>query len=138
MANQSDKRIAQENLKCLKNLKWGFIIVNVIYVCFRILYHYETFTSWIAVLYFVTSGISMFLWMKIISHGSPRFGPSGNVEWPGNDLNSRGLTEQIPLYALYKIWTLFIQPSMFLGDEGTAPQEQSKRQKKIEKKHSRR
>ncbi|CAG8748357.1 17423_t:CDS:2 [Dentiscutata erythropus] len=165
MAKQSDKKIAQENLKCLSNLKWGFIIVNAIYVCFRILYCFETFGFGIATLYFVTLGISMFLGAKLKSLGSPRFGPGGNVEWPGTDLNSKGMMEYmfdiiyvtwavhigsmfyegvwwfyllIPLYALYKIWTLFIQPSMFSGNEGTIPQEKSNRQKKMEKRQSKR
>ncbi|KAF0434660.1 DUF788-domain-containing protein [Gigaspora margarita] len=158
MAKQSDKKIAQENLKCLNSLKWGFIIVNSIYFIFRILYHFESFGSRTAVFYFVTLGISIYLGSEINRYGAPTYGVRGNVLWSGVDLNSKGSIEymfdiiyvtwavhigsmfyegfwlfylSIPLYALYKIWTFFTNP--FSGSEGSVPQEKSNRQRKMEK-----
>ncbi|CAG8487415.1 14924_t:CDS:2 [Gigaspora rosea] len=145
MAKQSDKKIAQENLKCLNNLKWGFIIVN-------------SFGSRTALLYFATLSISIYLGLELNKLGTPRYGPRGNVEWSGIDLSSKGSIDYmfdviyvtwavhigsmfyegfwlfyllIPLYALYNIWKLFMNP--FSGSEGNVPQEKSKRQKKMEK-----
>ncbi|CAG8612245.1 7117_t:CDS:2, partial [Diversispora eburnea] len=109
-----------------------------IYFIFRISYHYDSFTFWIATKYLITCGISLFLWKQLVSYGTPRFRPNGSVDWPGEDLNAEGLTAYmfdviyvtwfvhitsmffewawwfytvIPLFGAYKIWTLFIQPS---------------------------
>ncbi|CAG8791049.1 9521_t:CDS:2, partial [Acaulospora morrowiae] len=90
-AKQSDKKIAQENLKSLKNLKKGFLIVNAIYFIFRIIYQYNSFSYSIAAKYIITAGISFFLWKQLVSYGSPRFRPDGGVEWSGEDLNAEGL-----------------------------------------------
>ncbi|RHZ77720.1 hypothetical protein Glove_174g169 [Diversispora epigaea] len=166
MARQSDKKISQENLRYLQNLKICFFIVNGIYFVFRIAYHYDSFTFWIATKYLITCGFSLFLWKQLVSYGSPRFRSNGSVDWPGEDLNAEGLTAYmfdiiyvtwfvhitsmffewtwwfytvIPLFGAYKIWTLFIQPSMFSGggggEQSDYQNDKSKRQSKIEKRN---
>ncbi|CAB5191999.1 DUF788-domain-containing protein [Rhizophagus irregularis] len=161
MAKQSDKKIAQENLRYLRNLKQGFLTVNAIYILYQVLYNYNTFTFWLATGYLVTTGISLFLWKQLVIYGSPRYSSDGTVIWPGEDLNSEGLTAYmfdiiyitwfvhitsmffawawyillvIPSFAIYKIWTFFIKPNFFSGGNMAGSDfQKSKRQKKLEK-----
>ncbi|CAJ0761934.1 3764_t:CDS:2, partial [Entrophospora sp. SA101] len=152
-AKQSEKKIAHENLKYLQNLKQGFLIVNLIYFIYRILYHYDTFTIWTATKYSLTLAVSLFLWKQLISYGTPRYRYDGSIDWSGQDLNSEGLTAymfdviyvtwfvHMARFAFYKIWSVFIQPFVkgYFGggfggnnlDESTA--KKSKRQQKLEK-----
>ncbi|CAG8495031.1 13521_t:CDS:2 [Ambispora leptoticha] len=142
MAGASAKRIAQENTKILKNLKHGFLLANAVYFFFRIIYHNNTFTLWIAIKYFVTLAISLFLWQQLRTHGLPRYSTyDGSVEWSGEDLNSEGLIAMfweaawwiylvIPAYASYKLWASFIQPYLFSSSSENNDYSQSKRQQK--------
>ncbi|GBB85164.1 hypothetical protein RclHR1_11710006 [Rhizophagus clarus] len=161
MAKQSDKKIAQENLRYLRNLKQSFLIVNAIYILYQVLYNFNTFTFWLATGYLVTIGITLFLWKQLVTYGSPKFSSDGSVIWPGEDLNSEGLIAYmfdiiyitwfvhitsmffvwtwyillvIPSFAIYKIWTFFIKPNFFSGDSAAGSDfQKSKRQKKLEK-----
>ncbi|CAG8508734.1 12312_t:CDS:2 [Ambispora gerdemannii] len=93
-------------------------------------------------------------------HGLPRYNKyDGSVEWSGEDLNSEGLTAYmfdiiyitwfvhfvsmfweaawwiylvIPAYALYKIWSSFIQPYLFSSssENDNTNESKSKRQQK--------
>ncbi|CAI2181069.1 2792_t:CDS:2, partial [Funneliformis geosporum] len=64
-AKQSDKKISQENLRYLRNLKHGFLSVNAVYILYRILFNYSTFTFWLATVYVLTTGITLFLWKQL-------------------------------------------------------------------------
>ncbi|RIA95749.1 hypothetical protein C1645_449885 [Glomus cerebriforme] len=161
MAKQSDKKIAQENLRYLGNLKRGFLIVNAIYIFYQILYHYYSFTFWLATGYLVTTGITLFLWKQLVTYGSPKYSSDGTtVNWSGEDLNSEGLIAYmfdiiyitwfvhltsmfftwawyiflvIPSFAIYKVWTFFIKPNFFSdGNMAGYDSQKSNRKKKME------
>ncbi|CAG8648430.1 4604_t:CDS:2, partial [Funneliformis caledonium] len=91
-AKQSDKKISQENLRYLKNLKLSFLSVNAVYILYRILLNYSTFTFWLGTGYVITTGITLFLWKQLVNYGTPKYDARGTVVWPGDDLNSEGLT----------------------------------------------
>ena len=68
-----------------------FNLLQAIYILYRILYHYNTFTFWLATGYVITTGITLFLWRQLVACGSPKYSQNGSVDWSGDDLNSEGL-----------------------------------------------
>ncbi|KAI8060930.1 hypothetical protein BC940DRAFT_310979 [Gongronella butleri] len=92
MANASSKKIAAANTKTLANLQMGFLGVNALYIAWRVIYHWASFTKGIAFLYIVATGISVMLWNLLRSSSTPRFAADGSLVSSGEDLNAEGLT----------------------------------------------
>ncbi|CAG8505133.1 869_t:CDS:2 [Paraglomus occultum] len=154
MAGQADKKLARENAKTLNNLFYQFLIFNIIYILVRIFYFYPTFTTWVAVKYFTTTGITLYLGYQLLQFGTPRY-QNGVLISPGNDLAAKGLTEYmfdviyvtwcihmlsivwegawwfyliIPGYAIYKAWDVLFRP--YFGANANETPGLSKRQQK--------
>ncbi|KAI8987107.1 hypothetical protein BDB01DRAFT_784570 [Pilobolus umbonatus] len=162
MANASSKKIATANKKTLTNLRNGFLIVNTIYILWRVVYYWSTFSFGQFLLYGTTAGLTYTFYRILVSSGTPTYLPDGSLS-SGQDLNAEGLTAYmfdiiyvtwfvhittafisnkfwmvylvIPAYAAYKIIPLAMK---YLG-KGQATEEventegKSKRQAKIEK-----
>ncbi|KAI8388399.1 uncharacterized protein BYT42DRAFT_611451 [Radiomyces spectabilis] len=152
MANASSKKIAAANKRTLANLQKGFLIVNAIYILWRAIYHWSSFTISQLVLYVCTGGLSMFFYSVLESSGRPSYDASGSLRSSGDDLNAEGLTAYmfdiiyvtwfvhlttafisnkfwfaylvIPAYALYKCVPMIMSylGSGGMGSEGAAPE----------------
>ncbi|KAI9245255.1 hypothetical protein BY458DRAFT_466401 [Sporodiniella umbellata] len=163
MANASSKKIAAANKQTIKNLSYGFLIVNSIYFLWRVVYHWNTFTVSQMFLYGITAGLTYFFYRVLVSSGTPSYTPDGSLISGGDDLNSEGLTAYmfdiiyvtwfvhittafisnkfwmvylvIPTYAAYKIIPM---AKSYFGNRPTSNTEEksetkSKRQTKLEK-----
>ncbi|KAF9348129.1 hypothetical protein BGX26_000430 [Mortierella sp. AD094] len=145
MANSSQKKIAHENSKTLLALRKGFIWVNAFYIFFRIIYNWNTFGVKLALGYFFTAGLSVFLYVQINAMGRPRHNANGELVSAGEDLSQEGLVQyafdiiyvtwfvhvtsalwskmwwfylSIPAYAGWKAWNMAIKPMLARGGMG--------------------
>ncbi|KAG0239316.1 hypothetical protein BGW41_007801 [Actinomortierella wolfii] len=143
MANSSQKKIAHENNKILLSLRKGFIWVNAFYILYRIVYHWSTFSTKLAVSYILTAGLSIVLYSQIHKIGQPRYNSKGELHDAGMDLTQEGLVQYIPLYATWKGYELAIKPMLGrtgglsglanAAASGSGEPVKSKRREKMEK-----
>ncbi|KAG2217246.1 hypothetical protein INT45_012194 [Circinella minor] len=92
MANQSAKKIAIANNKTLDNLRKGFMVVHLLYIGYRIIYNWETFTTGQLTLYMLTTGVSMFMYSTLETTGRPIYDATGTLMKSGEDMSAEGLT----------------------------------------------
>ncbi|KAF7724527.1 hypothetical protein EC973_000904 [Apophysomyces ossiformis] len=151
MANASSKKIAAANTRILANLRKGFGVVNIIYVLWRVVYHWSSFTTSQFLLYTTTAGLSFLLYNVLWSSGRPTYEATGALRSSGDDLNAEGLTAYmfdiiyitwfthittafisnkfwytylvIPAYAAYKILPMVL-PYLSSGATGDIPEGQ--------------
>ncbi|KAI8060374.1 uncharacterized protein B0P05DRAFT_557862 [Gilbertella persicaria] len=165
MANASSKKVATKNKQTLVNLQKGIMAINAVYVLWRIIYHWSTFTFGQCLLYVTTAGISMLLYRVLLSSGTPEYSADGTLIRSGDDLAAEGLTAYmfdiiyitwfvhlttafisnkfwytyivIPGYAAYKLVPIAMG---YLSQKKPSEQEsntgKSKRQMKLEKRAS--
>ncbi|CAO3649441.1 unnamed protein product [Cunninghamella echinulata] len=77
MANASAKKTAASNIKVLANLQKGFLIVNAIYLLWRVGYYWDSFSLKHGILYIITTGFSFVLYNVLKSSGTPSYLPDG-------------------------------------------------------------
>lgn len=161
MANQSAKRIAQENIKLLKYLRYGFLIVHIIYYLLKIILHNGVLMNSEMTIYGITSAISLIVFFQLERMGRPKINEKKELVSEGVDLNAGGMVEYmldviyltwfaqllsnftfygwyvllvIPAYVLYK-GTGFLFPLLNTMTAAAPEQEKSKRQEKREKRN---
>ncbi|KAF9165229.1 hypothetical protein BGX21_009687 [Mortierella sp. AD011] len=145
MANSSQKKIAHENGKTLLSLRKGFIWA--FYIFYRIIYQWNTFGIKLALGYFLTAGLNVFLYLQINALGRSRYNANGELVSAGEDLSQEGLIQYafdiiyvtwfvhvssafwskmwwfyltIPAYAGWKAWHLAIKPMLTRGGMSAA------------------
>ncbi|CCA67244.1 hypothetical protein PIIN_01077 [Serendipita indica DSM 11827] len=169
MANASAKRTAAQNEAALRNLNIWMVLAPLISILIRFLFRSSVIpprTS--SVIHGLTFVPLFVLYSHLTSIGSPRRDPTTQaLIGSGEDLNMPGVTEWcwdiiyvtwacqvgsaalgewfwwlylcIPLFALWKIYSIFLKPYFFSGskeeatddDQGAASM--SKRQQKLKK-----
>ncbi|KIM33419.1 hypothetical protein M408DRAFT_326137 [Serendipita vermifera MAFF 305830] len=169
MANASAKRTAAQNETALRNLKIWMLAAPFIALFIRFFFRSSLFPSRTSIFIHVLTFIPLFvLYTHLNSIGSPRRDPTtGALIGSGEDLNMSGVTEWcwdiiyvtwgcqigsaalgewfwwvylcIPLFALYKIYSVFLKPYFFskapesASTEDETAQSMSKRQQKLKK-----
>ncbi|KAI9484832.1 hypothetical protein BDB00DRAFT_853144 [Zychaea mexicana] len=92
MANASAKKLAIANNKILDNLRIGFMVVHLLFIGYRIIYNWPTFTTAQLALYILTTGVSMFMYSTLETTGRPYYDATGTLIKSGDDMNAEGLT----------------------------------------------
>ncbi|KAG8886442.1 hypothetical protein FRB99_004391 [Tulasnella sp. 403] len=168
------KKIASDNERALRNLRYGAAVCATIYVILRLLWRAFPPSRKQTIIFLGTLVPELLLSWHLHTIGTPRRDKSGTLIGYGEDLNQPGLIDAywdviymtwgcqvgssllgdwfwwlyflIPVFALYKVYTTFIQPMLALrsgAQGGAAPQEEeqketvSKRQTKIQKRNER-
>jgi len=174
MANASAKKTAAKNERAIQDLRQGFLIATILSLLIRAIFRTKSLSParlsfWIHVFSHIPS---TFIARYLAEIGGPKRSPTGELISPGEDLSQTGVTElcfdvlyvtwacqigsaifgerfwwlaaAIPLYALYKIWTMFLRPYLGFGNSNTtndaeeaAPERTSKRQEKLKKRSER-
>ncbi|KAI8054626.1 hypothetical protein BDF22DRAFT_742563 [Syncephalis plumigaleata] len=161
-ANKSAKKQTVENARILRNVQWGLLIVNSIYVLVQFGWYRADVTRYSASGYLITWLPTIFIYRLMAKMARPQRDMSGAIVSGGDDLNAPGLTSYmfdilyvtwfvhlgsllwsfiwwfylvIPLYAGYAIWG-FVAP-MLKSNGGGQEEMKSKRQQKMEKRQQR-
>ncbi|ORX56435.1 hypothetical protein DM01DRAFT_265855 [Hesseltinella vesiculosa] len=66
--------------------------MQILYILWRVIYHWSTFSKGIAFLYISTTTISVLLWNLLRSSSTPTYAADGSLRSSGEDLNAEGLT----------------------------------------------
>ncbi|KIM83790.1 hypothetical protein PILCRDRAFT_68762 [Piloderma croceum F 1598] len=150
MANASQKRIATQNEKAVKNLRLGMIIPTLLHFIFRLLFRRNSLppSKGSLAIYIITYLPTFFLTRYLEKIGTTKRDTAGTLISSGEDLNQPGLTEWcfdiiyvtwacqagsgafgewfwyfwlvIPLYATVKIWNSFISPMLLARSSSAA------------------
>ncbi|KAL0074590.1 hypothetical protein J3Q64DRAFT_1841959 [Phycomyces blakesleeanus] len=115
-ANASSKKIAAANKRTISNLRKGFIAVNVTYFLWRIVYHWQTFTTVQMVLYVLSLGVSLFFYSVLEGSAESRYDASGALVASGDDLNAEGLTAYM-FDIIYITWATHLLTA-FISNKG--------------------
>jgi len=177
MANASAKRTASQNESTIKYLELGLLVSTILSLILRLLFRIHSLAPtklsfWVHIL---SHAPSVFITRYLVRIGTPTRGESGLLISSGEDLSRPGVIEWcfdivyitwvsqvgsaifgewawgifaiIPLYAGWKIWTMFISPYLGFGkgsssgpvDETTTSNTgaTSKRQEKLRKRGER-
>ncbi|KAI9278301.1 hypothetical protein BDA99DRAFT_491777 [Phascolomyces articulosus] len=158
MANASAKKLAIANDRILDNLRKGFMIVHLLFIGYRIIYNWDTFTTGTLVLYMLTTGVSMFMYSTLETTGRPYYDATGTLIKSGEDMNAEGLTAYmfdiiyvtwftqvmvalvsykfwytflvIPGYAAYKVFPMLMTYLRQYKEAGITPQEEGSKSKR--------
>ncbi|KAJ1667463.1 hypothetical protein IW140_000824 [Coemansia sp. RSA 1813] len=103
MANQSAKRIVQENAARMSLLKKVYIGVNAVYVVIRFLLQYKSLGWKEFVMFAATFGLETFIYVNLYQVSRPRYDPGGILIDAGTDLSQPGLVSYMFDY-LYVSW----------------------------------
>ncbi|KAJ1722982.1 hypothetical protein LPJ53_002648 [Coemansia erecta] len=103
MANQSAKRIAQENAARLALMKKLFLGVNGFYLAVRLLFQYSSLTWGTILLYLLTFSLELALYRSLHTTSRPRYDSSGILVDAGTDLSQPGLVSYMFDY-IYISW----------------------------------
>ena len=89
--------IASQNEVAIKNMLYGQLLCNLAPTIIRILFRGQTFrdSKKAIIFYFLSLGLSQFLYQHLKKLGTPRRDSTGNLVSPGDDLNQPGMTEWI-------------------------------------------
>ncbi|KAI8098655.1 uncharacterized protein BX664DRAFT_319280 [Halteromyces radiatus] len=107
MANASSKKIAAANTKTLSNLQIGFASVNIVYILWRVIYLWGSFSKSLGFLYILTTGLTLLFYSILKSSGTPTYNIDGTLRSSGDDLNSEGLTAYM-FDIIYITWFVHI------------------------------
>ncbi|KAJ1834216.1 hypothetical protein LPJ63_002142 [Coemansia sp. RSA 2711] len=107
MANQSAKRIAQQNAARMATLSKVFVGVNVVYLVVRYVVQYRSVCWSDFVLYLGTAGLETFLYMNLYASSRPRYDPGGVLVSAGTDLGQPGLVSYMFDY-IYISWLVHL------------------------------
>ncbi|KAJ2398713.1 hypothetical protein GGI23_003082 [Coemansia sp. RSA 2559] len=102
-ANQSAKRIVQENAARMSLLKKVYIGVNAFYIVVRFLLQFGSLGWKEFVMYAVTFGLESFIYVNLYQVSRPRYDPGGILVDAGTDLSQPGLVSYMFDY-LYVSW----------------------------------
>jgi len=163
MTNASQKRVATQNEKAVKNLKLGMLIPTVLHLLLRLLLRRKSLppSKGSLAIYIITFIPTFFLARYLQKIGTTRRDDTGKLVSPGEDLNQPGITEWcfdiiyvtwacqigsgpfgewvwylwlvIPLYAIFKLWTSFISPMVLGRSSAAAPAEDSNAKETLSK-----
>ncbi|KAJ1856091.1 hypothetical protein LPJ73_002233, partial [Coemansia sp. RSA 2703] len=107
MANQSAKRIAQENASRLALLKKLLMGVNGLYLFVRLFLQYSSLRWTEFLLYLVTLALELVLFSSLQSSARPRYDASGVLVDGGTDLSQPGLVSYMFDY-IYVTWFVHV------------------------------
>ncbi|KAJ2742326.1 hypothetical protein GGI20_004569 [Coemansia sp. BCRC 34301] len=107
MANQSAKRIAQENAARLAVIDKAYMFVNIVYILVRFVLQYKSINWTETVLYLVTVGIESFLYVNLYKVSRPRYDPGGVLIDSGTDLGQAGVVSYMFDY-IYVSWLVHL------------------------------
>ncbi|KAI8883802.1 DUF788-domain-containing protein [Backusella circina FSU 941] len=107
MANASSKKTAAANKQTLTNLRNGFLVVNIVYFLWRIVFYWNTFTKSQFLLYGLSAGLTFMLYRVLVSAGTPTYSADGTLVSSGDDLNAEGLTAYM-FDIIYVTWFVHI------------------------------
>ncbi|KAJ2855856.1 hypothetical protein FB639_006181, partial [Coemansia asiatica] len=103
MANQSAKRIVQQNATRLDTLKKLFLGINAFYLLTTLLFQRSSLT-WTTILgYILKVTIESLLFISLRNSARPRYDPGGTLVDSGTDLGQPGLVQYMFDY-LYVMW----------------------------------
>ncbi|KAJ2744388.1 hypothetical protein H4S06_005452, partial [Coemansia sp. BCRC 34490] len=102
-ANQSAKRIVQENAARISVLQKVYIGVNLVYVVVRFLLQYSSLGWKEFLVYAATFGLETFIYVNLYQVSRPRYDPGGILVDAGTDLSQPGLVSYMFDY-LYVSW----------------------------------
>ncbi|KAJ1875975.1 hypothetical protein LPJ55_000155 [Coemansia sp. RSA 990] len=103
MANQSAKRIAQQNALRISTLNKVLVGVNAFYLFVRVVLQFGSLNWTEAFTYVVTAGIEVLLYMNLYQISRPRYDPGGILVSAGTDLSQPGLVSYMFDY-IYITW----------------------------------
>eukprot|EP00735_Rhodelphis_limneticus_P004615 TRINITY_DN16226_c0_g1::TRINITY_DN16226_c0_g1_i1::g.6460::m.6460 TRINITY_DN16226_c0_g1::TRINITY_DN16226_c0_g1_i1::g.6460 ORF type:complete len:176 (-),score=13.67,sp/Q54UB0/TM208_DICDI/36.31/7e-32,DUF788/PF05620.6/5.9e-42,2TM/PF13239.1/0.0014,2TM/PF13239.1/1.3e+03,2TM/PF13239.1/1.5e+04,Sugar_transport/PF06800.7/0.0034,Sugar_transport/PF06800.7/2.7e+03,DUF2919/PF11143.3/0.025,DUF2919/PF11143.3/3.5e+03,DUF3040/PF11239.3/0.16,RseC_MucC/PF04246.7/1.5,RseC_MucC/PF04246.7/3.1e+02 TRINITY_DN16226_c0_g1 len=115
MANQAQKKRLQENKRQIEIHTIALLVVNLVYIVYRVVFHAQTFGGFQWFAFIVMSLGTIISWILIRSAASPTFSRDGELLDAGSDLSGKGLIE----YAfdiLYITW--FAQTLGLFSDWG--------------------
>ena len=109
------KQQAVRNSTILKRLHLISLVINVLYIASRFLVFLPSSTRATYLLYIVFSipAIAIEIWLEKIAR--PTYGPNGELQKPGEDLEAKGLIEYM-CDVLYWTWGTVFLASVF-GDK---------------------
>ncbi|KAJ1876892.1 hypothetical protein H4R99_003245 [Coemansia sp. RSA 1722] len=103
MANQSAKRIVQQNATRLAMLQKLFLGINVFYLFISFVFQRSS-QSWTGIFFYIGKlVIEVFLLSSLQNSARPRYDPGGALADPGTDLGQPGLVQYMFDY-LYIMW----------------------------------
>ncbi|KAJ2658839.1 ndufa8, NADH-ubiquinone oxidoreductase complex I 19kd subunit [Coemansia sp. RSA 1200] len=102
-ANQSAKRIVQENAARISVLQKVYIGVNLVYIVVRFLLQYTSLGWKEFLMYAATFGLETFIYVNLYQVSRPRYDPGGILVDAGTDLSQPGLVSYMFDY-LYVSW----------------------------------
>ncbi|KAJ1894928.1 hypothetical protein LPJ66_004888 [Kickxella alabastrina] len=103
MANQSAKRITQENAARLAILSKLLLGINGFYLFVRIILQYKSLTWSEAIMYLGSVALEVFLYTNLQHVSRPRYDPGGVLIDSGTDLSQPGLVSYMFDY-IYISW----------------------------------
>jgi len=163
MANTSQKRIATQNEKAVKNLQLGIVIPTLLHFVFRLLFRRSSLppSKGSLAIYIITYVPTFFLTRYLEKIGTTKRDAAGKLISSGEDLNQPGITEWcfdiiyvtwacqvgsgafgewvwylwlvIPLYAAFKLWNSFISPMLLGKSSPAAPAEDANAKETLSK-----
>ncbi|KAJ1961870.1 hypothetical protein GGI12_002997 [Dipsacomyces acuminosporus] len=161
MANQSAKRIVQENAARLAAMDKVYLAVNGIYLFVRFVLQYSSINWTESIAYFLTLALESFIYFTLYQSSRPRYDPGGVLLDPGADLSQPGLISYmfdfiyiswavhllslvakwawflyaaIPIYMLYVFGPYIRQLLMSQSGDAPSAEESEKEKKRREKK----
>ncbi|KAJ2908308.1 hypothetical protein GGI21_003015, partial [Coemansia aciculifera] len=106
-ANQSAKRITQENAARLAVLDKAYLAVNIVYILVRFILQYRSINWTETILYLFTVAIESFLYVNLYKMSRPRYDPGGILISSGTDLSQPGLVSYMFDY-IYVSWLVHL------------------------------
>jgi len=111
MARSSEKKLAAQNARTMSSLWRGFLIVNAIYLLYRVWYHYATFSWWLVAMYAASCGISVLLLRQLNAMATATFDESGLIVDGGQDLAQEGITSYM-FDVIYVTWFVHLSTAL--------------------------
>ncbi|KAI8326113.1 DUF788-domain-containing protein [Martensiomyces pterosporus] len=161
MANQSAKRIVQENAARMATMDKVYLAVNGLYLFVRFVLQYQS-TNWTeSIMYFLSLALESFIYLNLYKTSRPRYDPGGVLLDAGTDLSQPGLISYmfdfiyiswavhllslvtkwawvlyvvIPVYMLYAFGPYIRQFLASQGEAEPSAEEKEKERKRREKK----
>ena len=127
----------------------ALIAINVVFLLVRCVYQNDSMTGWMWVMVLLQMAIHWLCWGRLCSVAKPIYDGDGKLLSGGSDVHYGiseyffdaiylGLTAQIgsmlysdsffwldvliPIYAVYKLWTMFLKPWFFRGSSSPVDQ----------------
>ncbi|KAJ1807755.1 hypothetical protein LPJ77_002813 [Coemansia sp. RSA 2523] len=107
MANQSAKRVTQQNAQRMSLLSKLFIGINAFYIFIRVVFQYRSLSWTGSIMYLATAGVETLLYMNLYSVSRPRYDPGGVLVSSGTDLSQPGLVSYMFDY-IYISWFVHV------------------------------